>query len=102
MNLCHSVFRPAAFVAPIFFGISWTYWLYEIHAEANETLPESQRIEWKEPSKIPPGMHRLWDEHAKTFPESWKRIYAAVSILLFFLIPIASVLLCLLISGIEL
>jgi len=100
MNLCRSILEPTAFIAVFLFGFSWIYWLRRIYFEVDGTLPENQRLEeWKSWEGIPRQMHRAWDEHERLFPESRKRKYAALSILLAVLVPIAALTWCLLESG---
>jgi hypothetical protein len=85
---------------PLFFGLSWIYWLQRLYFEVNRTLPEKQQLkEWKRWENIPREIYRVWDEHVKLFPESRNRSYAALSLLLAFLVPIATLTWCLWVSG---
>jgi hypothetical protein len=79
-----------AFVGPIVFGLSWLYWLHEIAVDVNKTLPKYQRVEWGLLEKVPRRMHWLWKEHARLFPHSRKRIYAALCLVFFFVVPITA------------
>jgi hypothetical protein len=101
VNPCHGVFGAIAGGAVILCGLSWLYWLREIGEEVNNTLPTAQRASWGLLDAIPSGMHWLWNEHGKLFPKSRKRMYAAVSILLGFLIPIAALTICMLVGGVP-
>jgi hypothetical protein len=99
MLLCHGFLGYFATAAIICCGISWLYWGREIRRDLNETLPENQRVDWRLMDKVPAGgmSDRLWNQHAKLFPASRKRMYAMLSIVLFFLIPIATIIACILI-----
>jgi hypothetical protein len=99
MIVCHGFFAIIAIAALIVCGLSWLYYLWEIGLEVNNTLREDQRVRWSLTEKVPTVMHWLWSEHAKLFPESPKRTFAALSILLFFLIPIAALLACILFAA---
>jgi hypothetical protein len=99
MNLCRSILGPTAFIAALFFGFSWIYWLRRIYFEVDGTVLENQRSGWMRSVSVPPEIHRVWDEHVRLFPESRNRSYAALSFLLFFLVPIAALIWCLLVSG---
>jgi hypothetical protein len=71
--------------------VSLLYWLREIGMDVSNTLPEDQRIaRWGLFDRVPKRIHGLWDEHVKLFPDSRKRLYAALSMLLMFLIPITA------------
>jgi hypothetical protein len=77
------------------------YWLREVAREANQSLPENQRVDLIRLKKAPTSrMRRLWDEHRKQFPASRKRKYAAISLLLCALIPIAAMITCISLSAI--
>lgn len=81
-------------------GISWLYWLRQIGLEARKGLPNDERVQWGLTEGVPAkGMHLLWREHEKQFPNSRKRMYAALSIIFFFLIPIAALVACILLPG---
>ena len=100
MNLCRSIVGPVMFFAAFSFGLAWIYWLRRIYFEVNGTLPKNQRLEeWNSGESIPRQIYRAWDEHVRLFPESRKRTYAALFILLAFLVPIAALTWCLLESG---
>jgi len=69
----------------------------------NRTLPEDNRVElgsWAQ--DLPRQIHRLWDEHVRLLPASRKRIYVALSLMLFVLLPIVALAACLLVSGVAL
>ena len=106
--------EPVGIVAfAIMFGCagSWLYWLKMIIEEVNPTRPEEEHLKWqwanwgpyrawgdlRERWRKDWKIHWFWDEHARLFPKSRKRLYAAGSILLFFLIPIMNLVFCLLI-----
>ncbi len=92
---CHGPLAILAVAGLIFCGMSWLYWVRQIGFEVNATLPEDQRVQWGLTEKVPAKrMHLLWREHEKRFPNSRKRMYAALSILLFFLIPITALVAC--------
>jgi hypothetical protein len=92
---CQGFLGYFAIAACIVFGCSWVHWLREIAREANQSLPENQRVDLSRLNKAPASrMHRLWDEHRKLFPASRKRKYAAISLLLCALIPIAALIAC--------
>lgn len=81
-------------------GISWLYWLRQISLEASKAFPDRQRMQWGLTEMVPAKrMHLLWREHEKQFPNSRKRMYAALSLLLFFLIPLAALIGCILLPG---
>lgn len=101
MNQCHGFFGAIAAVGIISCGLSWLYWLREIGEEVNNTLPSDQRARWRLLDGVPTRMHWLWSEHGKLYPKSRKRMYAAVSILLAFLIPIATLTICMLAGGVP-
>jgi hypothetical protein len=108
MTLCREPVGVLAGVLILCCGASWLYWLNAILVEVNPTLPKEQRLEllglnsgtfwsdlkrrWRADWK----MHWFWDEHVRLFPKSRKRFYAAISIILFFLTPIANLTICLL------
>jgi hypothetical protein len=96
---CHGSLAILAVVGLIFCGMSWLYWLREIGSEVNKTLPEDQRVHWGLTEKVPARMHQLWMEHEKQFPNSRKRMYAALSFLLVFLIPITAMIACILLTS---
>jgi hypothetical protein len=103
MSACHGAVGTFTGIATVFFGFSWLYWLRGICADANKTLPEDKRLElgsWGQ--NVPRQAHWLWNEHGRLFPKSRKRIYAALCVILFFLIPIVALTACLLISGVAL
>jgi hypothetical protein len=75
---------------PFLFGFSWLYWLREIARDVNKTLPEGLRVEWRLTGTVPTRMHWLWSEHVKLFPQSPKRIYAGLSLVLALLVGIAA------------
>ena len=93
---CRSPLAILAVAGIAICGISWLYWLRQIVFEVNQTLPEDQRMQWGLTERIPPRIHAFWREHEKRFPASRKRMYAALSVLLFFLIPITALVACLL------
>ena len=105
----HDWFEASVFAAVILCGVSWLYWIREIVIEANPTVPEDQRAVWQgladqemNPIKrfrLGVKIRRLCEQHAKMFPTSKKRNYAAVSLLLFFLVPIFALAASLLITG---
>jgi hypothetical protein len=98
--LCHDSLAIVAVAALILCGVSWLYWLRQIGLEASKVLPEDQRVQWGLTERLPAKrMHLLWREHEKQFPKSRKRIYAALSILLLFLIPITALVTCILLQG---
>jgi hypothetical protein len=99
MKLCHSILWPAASIASLCLAFSWIYWLRKIYFEVKGITPENERLEWMRSVSVPPEIHRVWGEHVKLFPKSRKRSYAALSFLLFFLVPIAVFTGCLLVSG---
>lgn len=97
---CRGPFAVLAVVGLIFCGVSWLYWLRQIGLEASKALPDDQRVEWGLTERVPAKRtHLLWREHEKQFPNSRKRMYAALSILFFFLIPIAALVACILLPG---
>jgi hypothetical protein len=97
---CHNGLAIIAIVGVIFCGVSWLYWLRQIGLEASRALPEDQRVQWGLTEMVPAKrMHLLWREHEKRFPKSRKRMYAALSILFSFLIPITALVACLLLPG---
>jgi hypothetical protein len=99
---CHGFLGICVEAGVIVCGLSWLYWLREIGLDVNKTLPQDQRVRWSLTEKVPAGrMHWRWREHAKLFPESRKRIFAGLSILLCFLIPIAALIICLLNGGVP-
>jgi hypothetical protein len=96
---CHNGLAIVAIAGLILCGMSWLYWLRQIGLEFSKALPADQRLEWGLAESVPPNkMHLLWREHEKQFPNSRKRVYAALSFLLFFLIPITALVTCLLLS----
>lgn len=89
---------------------SYVYWIKKIFDEVNSLRPEEQRLElqwaslatfgdlkqrWRQDHRA----HGVWDEHVRLFPGSRKPLYAAISFVLFFLIPIISLSFCLLRPG---
>jgi hypothetical protein len=81
-------------VGVVLCGVSWLYWLRQIALEANETLPAGEQVRWPSLIEAPkPAFRilRLWEHHARQFPASKKRAYAAISLLLFFLVGIVGV-----------
>jgi hypothetical protein len=111
MEACHGL-RLVALTAIIVFGFLWLYWLQQILADVNKALPTSARWDWKGWSEFFSGptnvrwrnvriMHWSWDEHVRLFPASHKRIYCALSLILFFTIPIACLIPCLLAGAIS-
>jgi hypothetical protein len=97
---CHGSLAIVAVAALILCGVSWLYWLRQIGQEASKALPEDQLVQWGLTERLPAKrMQLLWREHEKQFPKSRKRMYAALSILLFFLIPIAALVTCILLPG---
>jgi hypothetical protein len=100
MFLCHGFLGYFAGAAIICFGLSWLYWGREIRRDVNNTLPENQRVDWGLMEKGPGLlMHRIWSDHTRLFPASRKRTYAAISIVLFFLVPIATIITCILLPN---
>jgi hypothetical protein len=78
---------------------SLLFWLGRIGSDVNQTLPQSERVEWKFGQIVPPiKIHHLWSEHVRLFPGSRKRIYVAISLSLIFLAPIAALLVDILIE----
>jgi len=98
MILCRGFLGILEVAGTIFCGFSWLYLLREIGVEVNHTLPKEQRMQWGLTEAVPLRMHWLWREHEKLFPASRKRMYAALSVLLLFLIPIAALITCVLIG----
>jgi hypothetical protein len=97
---CHNGLGVVAVAGLFLGGISWLFWLREVGSEASKTLPDNLRAEWGLTERIPAKtMHLLWREHEKQFPNSPKRMYAAISFLFFFLIPIAALVVCILLPG---
>lgn len=97
---CHNSLAIVAVAGIILCGISWLYWLRQIGLEASKPLPADQQVQWGLTERVPAKrMHLLWREHEKQFPNSRKRMYAALSFLLFFLIPIAALVTCILLPG---
>jgi hypothetical protein len=88
---------PFAFLM-IACGFTWLYWLREIGEDVIQTLPEGERVRWRLSGIVPSKMHSIWRNHAALFPKSRKRMWAAVSLLLLFLIPIIAFLTRFLIS----
>lgn len=87
-------------ISCVCFLLSLLYWLHEIGADVNSSLPESQRIKWKLLQMVPPfRIHWIWKEHVRLFPKSRKRIYVALSLLLLFLVPIVALTSNLLMTG---
>jgi hypothetical protein len=73
--------------------VSLLFWLQRIASDVNGTLPKNERVEWSFGEMVPPfKIHGIWNKHVRLYPESLKRIYAAVSLLLMFLAPIAALL----------
>src|ERR1700722_143776 len=70
-------------------GFSWLYWLRQVAREVNKTLPEDRRLEWGLLER-PRRTRWFWAQHERLFPKSRARIYAALSLVLAFLIAIAS------------
>lgn len=111
MDLCHGL-GVVALTAAVAFGLLWLYWLQQIRADVNKALPMSERQDWKLRdeffSSVPMRvrfwrnvrMHWFWDEHVRLFPSSRKRIYCALSLILFFTIPIACLIACVLAGGV--
>jgi hypothetical protein len=96
---CHGPLAILAVAGMIFSGVSWLYWLREIGSEVNKTLPEDQRVHWGLMEKVPAKrMHLLWTQHERQFPNSRKRMYAILSILLCFSIPITAMVACIILS----
>jgi hypothetical protein len=91
MTLDHDLIGFLAGAGIVLSGLSWLYCLRQVARQVNKTLAEDNRLEWglAEPG---PGwrMHWFWAEHERLFPKSRTRIYAALSIVLAFLIAIAS------------
>jgi len=73
----------------VFSGLSWLYWLRQVAREVNKTLPEDKRLEWAILER-PRRIRWFWAQHEKLFPGSRTRTYAALSLVLAFLIAIAS------------
>jgi hypothetical protein len=97
---CHDSLTIVAVVGLILCGVSWLYWLRQIGLEASKALPEDQRVQWGLTERVPAKrMHLLWRAHEEQFPKSRKRMYAALSLLLFFLIPITALVTCILLRG---
>ncbi len=86
---------------PIFSLFSLLFWLREIGSEVNKTLPEDQRVEWNLTERVPIRIHWLWNEHVRLFPQSRKRKYAALSLVLLFLIPIVAQVARILVTGVQ-
>jgi hypothetical protein len=98
MSPCNGAAETFTGIAAVFFGFSWLSWLRGICDETNKTLPENKRVElgsWGQ--NIPRQAHWLWNEHVRLFPKSRKRMYAALSLILFLLIPIVALTTCLLV-----
>jgi len=103
MGPCHGAVGIFTAIATVSFGLSWLYGKRGICADVNRTLPEDKRVElgsWAQ--NLPRQVHWLWDEHVRLLPASRKRIYAALSLILFVLIPNVALAACLLVSGVAL
>ena len=99
MPPCHGFLKYLAVAAFVCCGSCWWYLCREISRDVNKLLPANQRRDFPLSGKGPAGLLGwLWNEHAKHFPTSRKRRYAVLSILLFFLIPIGTVVTCILIG----
>jgi hypothetical protein len=97
---CHGPLAILAVAGLILCGISWLCWLRQIGLEASKALPGDQRVQWGLTERMPAGrMHLLWQEHEKQFPNSRKRMYAVLSLLFFFLIPIPALIACILLPS---
>lgn len=103
--------RFVAATAVVVFGILWLYLLQQLRADVNNAIPDNERKDWKwweEFSSVPNRvrmwrnirMHWFWDEHVRLFPASHKRIYCALSLILFFTIPIVCLVACSLMGGV--
>jgi hypothetical protein len=98
MSSCHGLLGFVVAAGVVISGLSWLYWLREIAMEVNKTLPEEERLQWSLLDKVPGRIHSFWAEHARLFPSSRTRTYAAISILLSVLIAVAGLTGCLLTS----
>jgi len=98
MTPCHGPLEFLIYACAVLSGFSWLYWLREIAAEVNKTLPENKQVRWNIFGR-PARTGWLWAEHGRLFPESRSRSYASLSFVLFFLIPIAAFTTCLLIAA---
>lgn len=92
MSLGQQIVGACGFAGCIICGFSWLYWLRKIADDVNSTMPRDQQVTWGITENPPTAaMHRFWDQHGQLFPSSKKRMYAAASIVLGFVIGIASV-----------
>ena len=113
MTLCREPIGVLTGLLMLCCGASWLYWLKEIVEEVNSTLSKEQRLEWrsvifgtlptwsdlKRQWQLDWKIHSFWNDHVRLYPKSRARLYAAVSFLLFFLIPIVNLAFCLLFSS---
>jgi hypothetical protein len=70
-------------------GITFMYLsasvLQSIVKDVNERLPENQKVEWVWSRMTnPSSMHWIWQEHVRLYPESQKRNWFAVFLVLMF------------------
>ena len=94
-----NIFSALAFLAVIVAGCSWLFWLRKIASDVNPTLLESERSAWSFWGAVPWRIHEFWDKHARLFPHSRARTYAAVSIISFFLVGLSYIVAMLLTLG---
>ena len=89
MTPAHGLTELLAGAGMVLSGLSWLYWLRQVAREVNKTLPEDKRLEWGLLER--PRITRwFWAQHERLFPKSRARIYAALSLVLAFLIAVAS------------
>jgi hypothetical protein len=85
----HDLIKFLGGAGMILSGFSYLYWLRQVAREVNKTLPEDKRLEWGLLER-PRRTRWFWAQHERLFPKSRARIYAALSLVLAFLIAVAS------------
>jgi hypothetical protein len=110
MILCSEPVEILAGVVTVSCAASYVRWTKTMFDEVNALRPPEQRVElqwaslatlgdlkqrWRQDQRA----HVVWDEHVRLFPRSRKPLYAAVSYVLFLLIPVLTLSFCLLMPG---
>ena len=90
MSLERDLFDVCSTVGVVAAGASWIYWLREIAFDVNKTPPADRHLTLRLWEQISPGMHILWNRHAELYPRSKSRTYAALSLILGFMIIVAA------------